>query len=106
MDAAFDLFLLLFFCLRLDVQPCSAQQKEESGLEGVNTPYGAHRSPLTGEMGGRTGQLCDSSRDCGGEGVSFAPNTERGEVLSGFSREDKGMEGNSNAARSSSGNGN
>lgn len=44
----------------------------------------AHFSPLLGEMGGNTGQRCESSRDGGGDGVSFAPSPECGMVLSGL----------------------
>lgn len=42
---------------------------------------GAHFSPLTGEIGGRTGQRRDSSRATDEEGVSPGPDPDRGVVL-------------------------
>lgn len=65
--------------------------------EAVNSPYVAcrdHFSPLTGEMGGRTGQRWDSSRVTDADGVSFGPDPERGVVLCGLGQEDQVVEGN------------
>lgn len=69
----------------------------------MNDPYvagGAHFSPLTGEMGGSTGQRPESSRDSEAEGVSFGPEPDRGVVLGRLGQGDQVVEGRVERSRS------
>lgn len=96
-------------CLWVDVQPCSGQLgsyergQERSARQGGGCERSicgrVHFSPLTGEIGGRTGQRWDSSRVTDAEGVRFGPDPERGVVLCELGQEDQVVEGKARLMR-------